>query len=108
SRRSPSRGPPPRPSPVFSCAAAPIGWRPLRHDCAGRCMRGAALTGAIHPLAPPSLRHGAPLDGVGVIGTRPQRPAAVFASRIAALGGAPLIWPAIVIEPPPDGAQLAH
>ena len=66
------------------------------------------MTGDIHPLAPAPLRHAGPLDGVGVIVTRPQRPAAVFASRIAALGGSPLIWPAIVIEPPPDGAQLAQ
>jgi uroporphyrinogen-III synthase len=65
------------------------------------------LTGDIHPLAPPPMRDAGPLDHVGVIVTRPLRPAAVFASRIAALGGTPLIWPAIVIEPPPDGAQLA-
>jgi uroporphyrinogen-III synthase len=65
------------------------------------------LTGDIHPLAPPPMRDAGPLDHVGVIVTRPLRPAAVFASRIAALGGTPLIWPAIVIEPPPDAAQLA-
>ncbi|MGH8802390.1 MAG: uroporphyrinogen-III synthase [Casimicrobiaceae bacterium] len=47
-----------------------------------------------------------PLAGVGVIVTRPQRQAASFAIRIAALGGAPLIWPAIVIVPPIDTAPL--
>src|SRR6185295_7772754 len=30
----------------------------------------------------------------------------MFASRIAALGGAPIIWPAIVILPPPDRGPL--
>ena len=93
---------------MISCAAVPFGWRPLRHDCTGRCVRGVALTADIHPLAPPPLRDAGPLDRVGVIVTRPQRPAAVFAARIAALGGTPLIWPAIVIEPPPDAAQLAR
>jgi uroporphyrinogen-III synthase len=61
----------------------------------------------IHPLVPP-LRDAGPLGGVGIIVTRPQRQAAVFATRIAALGGTPLIWPAIVILPPQDGTQLAH
>ena len=63
------------------------------------------MTGAVHPLTAPPRERG-PLDGIGVIVTRPQRQAAVFASRIAALGGTPLIWSAIVILPPDDGAQL--
>ena len=63
------------------------------------------MTSDVHPLVAP-LRERGPLDGVGVIVTRPQRQAAVFASRIAALGGTPLIWSAIVIEPPEDLAQL--
>jgi uroporphyrinogen-III synthase len=54
-----------------------------------------------------SQRSAGPLEGVGVIVTRPARQAAVFAQRIAALGGSPLIWPAIVILPPQDDAQLA-
>ena len=65
------------------------------------------MTTGIHSLAPPPSREPGPLEGVGVIVTRPQRPAAVFASRIAALGGTPLIWSAIVILPPVDGAQLS-
>jgi len=64
------------------------------------------MTTDIHSLTPPSREPG-PLEGIGVIVTRPQRPAAVFASRIAALGGNPLIWSAIVILPPDDGTQLA-
>lgn len=64
------------------------------------------MTTDLHALAPAPRNHG-PLDGVGIIVTRPQRPAAVFATRIAALGGTPLIWPAIVILPPQDCAQLA-
>ena len=59
----------------------------------------------IHSLDPQPRERG-PLDGVGVIVTRPQRQAAVFAGRIAALGGHPIIWPAIVILPPPDSASL--
>ena len=65
------------------------------------------MTTDIHSLAPAAHARG-PLDGVGVIVTRPQRPAAVLAGRIAALGGAPLIWPAIVILPPADGEELAR
>jgi len=55
-----------------------------------------------------SQRDAGPLEGVGVIVTRPARQAAVFAQRIAALGGSPLIWPAIVILPPQDHSQLAE
>ncbi len=65
------------------------------------------MTTDIHSLAP-AARDRAPLDGIGVIVTRPQRQAAVLAGRIAALGGTPLIWPAIVILPPVDGEALAR
>jgi uroporphyrinogen-III synthase len=64
------------------------------------------MTTDVHPLTPPAREPG-PLEGIGVIVTRPLRPAAVFASRIAALGGTPLIWSAIVILPPDDRTQLA-
>ena len=64
------------------------------------------MTGDVHALSPPPQAEPGPLEGVGVIVTRPQRPAAVFAARIAALGGKPLVWSAIVIEPPEDGARL--
>ena len=47
-----------------------------------------------------------PLAGTGILVTRPARAAAGFASRIAALGGAPVIFPAIVILPPADRATL--
>jgi Uroporphyrinogen-III synthase len=63
------------------------------------------MTTNLHSLAP-SLQEPGPLDGIGVIVTRPQRQAAVFANRIAALGGRPLVWPAIVILPPVDDARL--
>jgi len=65
------------------------------------------MTGAVYALEPPPRERG-PLDGVGVIVTRPQRQAAGFAAKIAALGGAPIIWPAIVILPPLDGERLAR
>ena len=64
------------------------------------------MTDGVHPLSPP-VRTPGPLAGIGVIVTRPQRPAAAFATKIAALGARPLIWPAIVIMPPDDGSQLA-
>ena len=59
----------------------------------------------VHPLEPPHIAPG-PLDGVGVIVTRPQRQAAGLARRLAAVGATPLIWPAIVILPPQDRAAL--
>jgi uroporphyrinogen-III synthase len=65
------------------------------------------MTTNIHALAPAPASPG-PLDGVGVIVTRPQRQAAAFATKIAALGGMPIIWPAIVILPPLDGERLAR
>lgn len=65
------------------------------------------MTTNIHALTPVERERG-PLDGVGVIVTRPQRQAAGFATKIAALGGRPIIWPAIVILPPDDGERLAR
>jgi len=59
----------------------------------------------IHSLEPPHVAPG-PLDGVGVIVTRPQRQAADLARKLAAVGATPLIWPAIVILPPQDRAAL--
>jgi len=50
----------------------------------------------------------APLAGIGVLVTRPARQAAGFAQQIAALGGAPVIFPAIAILPPADAAPLAR
>lgn len=47
-----------------------------------------------------------PLAGIGVLITRPARQAAGFAQKIAALGGASVIFPAIVILPPLDRAAL--
>jgi uroporphyrinogen-III synthase len=43
-----------------------------------------------------------PLAGLGVLVTRPARQAAGFAQKIAALGAAPVIFPAIAILPPRD------
>lgn len=65
------------------------------------------MTGDIYSLSPPPRTPG-PLDGLGVIVTRPQRQAAVLAAKIGALGGVPIIWPAIVILPPPESAPLAR
>ena len=65
------------------------------------------MTGAVYPLSPPPRAPG-PLEGIGVIVTRPQRQAAVFAAKIGAVGGVPIVWPAIVILPPADATSLAH
>jgi uroporphyrinogen-III synthase len=46
------------------------------------------------------------LRGAGVVITRPARQAAGLAREIAAVGGRPLIFPAIVILPPADQAAL--
>jgi uroporphyrinogen-III synthase len=61
----------------------------------------------IHPLEPQPARPG-PLAGAGIVVTRPVRQAAGLVRRLAALGGTPLVWPAIVILPPADGAPLTR
>lgn len=61
----------------------------------------------IHPLDAPPARPG-PLAGAGIVVTRPVRQAAGLVRRLAALGAAPLVWPAIVILPPADAAALAR
>ncbi len=47
-----------------------------------------------------------PLRGAGVLITRPARQAGGFAAKVAAIGGAPIVFPAIVILPPADEAAL--
>ena len=56
------------------------------------------------------LSSAGPLSGRGILVTRPARQAAGFAQKIAALGGAPVIFPAIVILPPDDrvAVERAH
>lgn len=49
-----------------------------------------------------------PLRGLGILVTRPARQAGGFAEKIAALGGEPIIFPAIVILPPSDPARVAR
>ena len=46
------------------------------------------------------------LNDAGIVITRPARQAAGLAREIAALGGRPLVFPAIVILPPADAAAL--
>ena len=46
------------------------------------------------------------LDGAGILITRPARQAAGLAQQIAALGGTPMVFPAIVILPPRDRRAL--
>jgi uroporphyrinogen-III synthase len=51
-----------------------------------------------------------PLAGLGILVTRPARQAAGFAQKVAALGGTPVIFPAIAILPPadPEALRRAH
>jgi uroporphyrinogen-III synthase len=49
-----------------------------------------------------------PLAGLGILVTRPARQAGAFAQKVAALGGSPVIFPAIAILPPADPAPLAR
>ena len=51
---------------------------------------------------------GGPLRGARIIITRPARQAAGLAQQIAALGGKPVMFPAIVILPPSDRSALEH
>ena len=46
------------------------------------------------------------LRGAGVLVTRPARQAGAFAQKVAAIGGTPVVFPAIVIEPPEDARAL--
>jgi uroporphyrinogen-III synthase len=46
------------------------------------------------------------LNDAGIVITRPARQAAGLAREIAALGGRPLVFPAIVILPPADAAAV--
>jgi uroporphyrinogen-III synthase len=48
------------------------------------------------------------LNGEGILITRPARQAARLAQQIAAVGGTPLVFPAIVILPPADARALAR
>jgi uroporphyrinogen-III synthase len=48
------------------------------------------------------------LRGAGILITRPARQAGGFAQKVAALGGSPVIFPAIVILPPNDARDLAR
>lgn len=47
-----------------------------------------------------------PLAGASILVTRPARQAAATVRRIAALGGAPLVFSAIVILPPEHATEL--
>lgn len=49
-----------------------------------------------------------PLAGLGILVTRPARQAGGFAEKLAALGAAPVVFPAIAILPPTDPEPLAR
>ena len=52
------------------------------------------------------LESDGPLSSVNLLITRPVMPASRTATRVAALGATPMIFPTLVIEPPADGAPL--
>ena len=52
------------------------------------------------------MESGGPLSSVNLLITRPVMPASRTATRVAALGATPMIFPTLVIEPPADGAPL--
>jgi uroporphyrinogen-III synthase len=56
--------------------------------------------------ASPEIATNAPLAGVRVVITRPGRQAAIFAQRLALVGGEPIVCPAMVIAPPVDDAAF--
>ena len=58
-----------------------------------------------HLPQPPQAARG-PLAGLGIVVTRPARQAAGFAEKLAILGASPIVFPAIVIEPPDDRRAL--
>ena len=60
----------------------------------------------VHALTP--RRTGRAARGLGILITRPARQAGGFAQKIAALGGTPVIFPAIVILPPVDPARRSR
>lgn len=62
---------------------------------------------SVYPLYPPSAPAG-PLSGLGVIVTRPARQAAGIAMSLTVLGATPILFPAIVILPPPNRLALDH
>ena len=47
-----------------------------------------------------------PLAGINLLITRPVRPASRTATRVAALGATPFIFPTTIIEPPADASPL--
>jgi uroporphyrinogen-III synthase len=61
----------------------------------------------VHALTPRAEPAG-PLAGLGILITRPARQAGGFAQKVAALGGVPVLFPAIAILPPLDPAPLAR
>ena len=57
-------------------------------------------------LGATKVESGGALSSVNLLITRPVMPASRTATRVAALGATPMIFPTLVIEPPADGAPL--
>ena len=57
-------------------------------------------------FGPTRAENNGPLSSVNLLITRPVMPASRTATRVAALGATPLIYPTLIIEPPADSAPL--
>ncbi len=67
------------------------------------------MTAGPYPLdAKPGAPTQGPLAGAGILVTRPARQAGAFAAKVAAIGGVPVVFPAIAIAPPADPGPLAR
>jgi uroporphyrinogen-III synthase len=81
-------------------------------DDAGTTRSAAANASDAGSAATPAAQLVAPLAGIRVVVTRPGRQAAIFAQRLAIIGGEPIVCPAMVIAPPanpaPFSAVLRH
>ena len=72
----------------------------------GLLRRSAVNVGSDFHLGPPPKKDPGPLTGINILITRPVMPASRTATRVAALGATPFIFPTTIIEPPADAAPL--
>jgi uroporphyrinogen-III synthase len=83
------------PPPVLWASRSPPSFTRAARRASSRNAKAVAITAR-------------PLADIGILVTRPARQAGAFAQKIAALGAAPVIFPAIAILPPADPAPLAR
>ena len=88
----------------------PVARLQYSQDCQSDAALFSTDATTVQLIEPQPLRRRAastgPLAGIGVVITRPAKQAATFAQRLAALGGEPIICPAMIITPPADDAPV--